>query len=57
MVGHGALANLLAAMARRPGLTSRDRLVAVTSPSFDIAALELFLPLITGATMATGWRR
>src|SRR5205814_5364473 len=29
--------------------TANDRLLAVTTTSFDIAALELFLPLITGA--------
>src|SRR5690606_31771486 len=29
-------------------VTSGDRLLAVTTHSFDIAALELYLPLITG---------
>ena len=32
-----------------PGLTSEDVLAAVTTVSFDIAALELYLPLMTGA--------
>ena len=36
-------------MAQRPGLTAEDRLVAVTTLSFDIAGLELYLPLVTGA--------
>ncbi|MEM7582517.1 MAG: amino acid adenylation domain-containing protein [Acidobacteriota bacterium] len=45
----GAMANFLAAMARRPGLTSSDTLLAVTTVSFDIAVLELFLPLVCGA--------
>ena len=35
-------------MARRPGLSARDVLVAVTTVTFDIAALELFGPLVTG---------
>ncbi len=51
MVGHGALANLLTAMAAEIGVGDRDRLVAVTSLSFDIAALELFLPLGAGARL------
>jgi thioesterase domain-containing protein len=41
--------NFLATMQGRPGLTAADRLLAVTSLSFDIAVLELFLPLVVGA--------
>ncbi|WP_313918324.1 non-ribosomal peptide synthetase [Tahibacter sp.] len=50
-VGHGALSNLLLAMADAPGIDSSDRLLAVTSIGFDIAGLELFLPLISGAQL------
>jgi len=50
-VGHAALANLLLAMAEKPGLTADDRLLAVTTISFDIAGLELLLPLCVGATV------
>jgi amino acid adenylation domain-containing protein len=50
-VPHRALTNLLASMAAEPGLAENDVLVAVTTLSFDIAALELFLPLVTGATV------
>lgn len=49
LVSHGALTNFLAAMATESELTSRDTLMAVTTISFDIAVLELFLPLICGA--------
>ncbi|SAI08045.1 D-alanine-D-alanyl carrier protein ligase [Bordetella ansorpii] len=49
MVGHGALANFLASMRRSPGLSPQDRMLASTSLSFDIAALELYLPLVCGA--------
>ncbi|MBZ4016086.1 non-ribosomal peptide synthetase [Streptomyces purpurogeneiscleroticus] len=49
VVPHRALANLLAAMAEEPGCTADDVLASVTTLSFDIAALELFLPLVTGA--------
>ncbi|HEX8618498.1 MAG TPA: non-ribosomal peptide synthetase, partial [Thermoanaerobaculia bacterium] len=48
-ISHRALANLLQSFAARPGLAPDDVLVAVTTLSFDIAALELFLPLISGA--------
>ncbi|HTQ80706.1 MAG TPA: condensation domain-containing protein, partial [Thermoanaerobaculia bacterium] len=48
-VVHGALANFLTSMAGWPGLSAADTLVAVTTLSFDIAGLELFLPLTVGA--------
>src|ERR1044072_4847071 len=38
-------------MQERPGLTAEDRLLAVTTLSFDIAALELYLPLAVGASV------
>ncbi len=50
-VGHRSLSNLLLSMAERPGCGSGDRLLAVTTICFDIAALELYLPLITGGTV------
>ena len=43
-------------MRERPGLSAGDRLLAVTTLSFDIAALELFLPLITGAQIILATR-
>lgn len=49
-ITHGALGNFLLAMRKRPGFAENDRLLAVTTISFDIAALELFLPLICGGT-------
>jgi amino acid adenylation domain-containing protein len=48
-VEHRALMNFLMSMSREPGLTRNDVLIAVTTLSFDIAALEIFLPLIIGA--------
>ncbi|MER6770907.1 amino acid adenylation domain-containing protein [Streptomyces bacillaris] len=51
VVPRRALANLLAAMGRLLGLSGEDRLLAVTTVSFDIAALELFVPLLSGATI------
>lgn len=51
-IPHGALANFLLSMQVEPGMRSHDVLLAVTTISFDIAALELFLPLISGACVA-----
>ncbi|MFE1327372.1 amino acid adenylation domain-containing protein [Streptomyces sp. NPDC058735] len=50
-VPRGALANFLATMRRRFPLTPGDRLFAVTTVAFDIAGLELYLPLISGAAV------
>ncbi len=46
---HRAVVNFLHAMAREPGLAADDVLLAVTTLSFDIAVLELLLPLCVGA--------
>ncbi len=51
MVEHRHLVNFLWAMRTTPGLDSSDVLLAVTTLSFDIAMLELFLPLIVGASV------
>lgn len=50
-IGHRALLNFLDAMREEPGMTEDDVLLAVTTVSFDIAGLELFLPLYVGATV------
>jgi amino acid adenylation domain-containing protein len=50
------LANFLASMRRRPGLGEEDVLVAVTTLSFDIAGLELLLPLVTGGRVVVAGR-
>ncbi|WP_455432625.1 amino acid adenylation domain-containing protein, partial [Streptomyces tsukubensis] len=51
VVPRAALVNLLAGMADRIGVRPGDRLLAVTTVGFDIAGLELFLPLVHGATV------
>ncbi len=48
-VPHRAVVNLLCSMSQKPGLTSADALLAITTLAFDISVLELFLPLIVGA--------
>ena len=56
VVPHRAVVNFLDSMARQPGLTHSDRLVAVTTLSFDIAVLELLLPLAVGAEVVLASR-
>jgi len=48
-VPHRAVVNFLTSMAAEPGLSASDTLLAVTTVMFDIAVLELFLPLTQGA--------
>ena len=48
-IPHRALVNFLFAMRHEPGMTAQDKLLAVTPLAFDIAGLELLLPLIVGA--------
>ncbi|MBH1986281.1 MAG: amino acid adenylation domain-containing protein [Burkholderiales bacterium] len=51
-----AVCNFLAGMQQQPGLSRTDRLLAVTTLSFDIAVLELFLPLTVGAQVVLAQR-
>ena len=55
-VPHGAVANFLQSMQREPGIAASDVLVAVTTLSFDIAVLELMLPLTVGAQVVIASR-
>ncbi len=50
-VGHRAVVNFLKSMAREPGFRPDDVMVAVTTLSFDIAVLELLLPLVVGGRL------
>lgn len=50
------LDSFLAAMQREPGMQIKDRLCAVATLSFDIAGLEMYLPLVTGASMVIASR-
>ncbi|MEM6364261.1 MAG: amino acid adenylation domain-containing protein [Planctomycetota bacterium] len=50
-ITHRNLTNLIRAMANRIGFDESRRLLAVTTLSFDIAALELLMPLYCGATV------
>ncbi len=55
-VPHRCVTNLLASMARVPGVTARNVVLAVTTLSFDIAVAETLLPLSAGATIVVADR-
>ncbi|MEU4540001.1 amino acid adenylation domain-containing protein [Streptosporangium sp. NPDC023825] len=55
-VPHSALTAFLLTMRDRLALGAGDRLVAVTTIAFDIAALELYVPLVSGATVVLAGR-
>ncbi|UBT81281.1 non-ribosomal peptide synthase/polyketide synthase [Pseudomonas amygdali] len=57
MVEHRNVVNLLQAMQRRIPIGGTDAFLSVTTLSFDIAALELFLPLVHGACVVLAPRR
>jgi len=50
-ISRGAFSSFLRSMAHEPGISDHDRLLAVSTTSFDIAGLELLLPLYVGATV------
>jgi amino acid adenylation domain-containing protein len=55
-VPHQAIANLIASLQQVPGIEPSDKLLAVTTLSFDIAVLELMLPLTVGAHVVVAER-
>ncbi|MGF7179802.1 non-ribosomal peptide synthetase [Tunturiibacter psychrotolerans] len=50
-ITHKSVVNFLASMRSEPGICESDRLLAVTTISFDIAGLEVYLPLTSGANV------
>jgi len=48
---HHGLVTLLLGVTEAPGISTEDTLLAVSTISFDIAAIDMFLPLINGATV------
>ena len=50
-IPHRAVVNFLTTMAQEPGLAASDRLLAITTLCFDIAGLEMYLPLSQGASL------
>jgi amino acid adenylation domain-containing protein len=56
-ISHRALTNFLCSMRTTPGCSGADRLLAVTTLSFDIAGLEIYLPLISGGKVELASRQ
>ena len=50
-ITHRSVVNFLLSMLAAPGISHKDRWLAVTTLSFDISILELFGPLAAGATV------
>jgi amino acid adenylation domain-containing protein len=55
-IPHSAIVNFLLSMQQQPGFRASDTLLAVTTLSFDIAGLELYLPLISGGKVVLASR-
>ncbi|MCL6494107.1 MAG: amino acid adenylation domain-containing protein [Ignavibacterium sp.] len=53
---HSSLTNFLLSMQKTPGLNADDNVLALTTLSFDISGLEIFLPLVTGARITIASR-
>ena len=51
LIRHRSLCNVFWAFADRPGIGGDDVLVAVTNIAFDLAGLDMFLPLVVGARL------
>lgn len=56
-IEHRALVNFLRSMQQEPGVNARDVVMALTPLSFDIAGLELYLPLLAGARILLATRQ
>ncbi len=55
-ISHRSLVNLLHSIALEPGCTARDRMLGVAPISFDIATMDMFLPLSSGGTLVVADR-
>ncbi len=56
-LSHRNIANLVYSIAKRPGIGSRDVMVSVSPISADRAAIEVFLPLLTGGRLVIAGER
>ncbi|WP_226666424.1 non-ribosomal peptide synthetase [Microbulbifer aggregans] len=57
-ISQRSLVNFLSSMQAKPGFSADDSLLAVTTVCFDIAMLELFLPLLSGGRLVIqDWRQ
>jgi amino acid adenylation domain-containing protein len=56
-ITHGALLNLICSMSEAPGIRETDRTLAVAPISFDIATMDMFLPICSGGTLFVASRQ
>jgi amino acid adenylation domain-containing protein len=56
-ITHSALLNLICAMSQSPGIRESDRTLAVAPISFDIATMDMFLPICSGGTLVLASRQ
>ena len=56
-ISHRAVVNFVETMRGEPGITSRDTLLALTTISFDIAGLEIYVPLAVGGRVVIADRQ
>ena len=56
-ISHKAFVNFIVSMAKEPGISEDDIILAITTIAFDIAGLELFLPISYGAKVVIGSER
>jgi amino acid adenylation domain-containing protein len=50
-IGHQSLLNFVISIQQKPGINSGDVLFSLTTYSFDISILELFIPILSGAAL------
>jgi amino acid adenylation domain-containing protein len=55
-ITHGALLNLICSIWQRPGVSLSDKTLAVAPISFDIATMDMFLPICSGGTLVIASR-
>ena len=56
-IRHSALLNLVCSMWRQPGVNETDRTLAAIPVSFDVATMDMFLPLCSGGTLVVSSRQ
>ena len=56
-IRHNALLNLICSMWRQPGMNETDRTLAAIPVSFDVATMDMFLPLCSGGTLVVASRQ
>lgn len=51
LIRHHSVANVLFSVAREPGLTEKDKTIALATIAFDLAVVEIYTPLLVGAEL------